>query len=202
MSAPIVAITGGIASGKSAAGRMFEELGRTLIDADAVARELVEPGQPALAEIRACFGEGVLLPDGRLDRRALRRRVFDDPDARRKLERILHPRIREVLRARSLAASGPYVLVAVPLLVESQGYDWVERILLIDVPEALQLARVMERDRIGPAEARAVLAAQASRAARWAVATDVIVNDGSLADLRRMVLALDLRWRAGLRRAS
>ena len=198
MSTPVVAVTGGIASGKSTVCAAFEALGRTVVDADQVSRELVEPGQPALREITRRFGNGVLDREGRLDRRALRERVFADAAARLDLEAILHPRIRELLQARAEAAPGPYALIAVPLLLETGAYGWVQRVLLVDVPEAVQLQRVMERDRVDAAQASAIVAVQAPRRARWGIATDVIINDGSLADIDRTVRALDARWAAGL----
>lgn len=198
MTTPVIAVTGGIASGKSTVCAAFESLGRTVIDADQLSRELVEPGQPALQEIISCFGQELLAADGRLDRRELRERVFADASARRDLEAILHPRIRELLRQRAESAPGPYALVAVPLLIETGAYAWVRRVLLVDVPEDVQRTRVMQRDAIDAAQASAILAAQADRRARWRVATDVIINDGSLADLARQAQRLDQRWSAQL----
>lgn len=189
-----IAVTGGIASGKSEVTRRFEARGIQVLDADLVSRELVEPGQPALAEIAARFGPGVLDPQGRLERRRLREIVFADPAARRELEAILHPRVRSTLQARAAQARGPYVLLAIPLLVESGHYPWVERVLLVDVPRALQLARVMRRDGVDAAAAEAMLAAQATRAQRLTRASDVIVNDGSLDDLDAAVARLHARW--------
>ncbi len=194
MTTPVIAVTGGIASGKSTVCAAFESLGRTVIDADQLSRELVEPGQPALQEIISRFGQELLAADGRLDRRELRERVFADASARRDLEAILHPRIRELLRQRAESAPGPYALVAVPLLIETGAYAWVRRVLLVDVPEDVQRTRVMQRDAIDAAQASAILAAQADRRARWRVATDVIINDGSLADLARQAKRLDQRW--------
>lgn len=198
MTTPVIAVTGGIASGKSTVCAAFESLGRTVIDADQLSRELVEPGQPALQEIISRFGQELLAADGRLDRRELRERVFADASARRDLEAILHPRIRELLRQRAESAPGPYALVAVPLLIETGAYAWVRRVLLVDVPEDVQRTRVMQRDAIDAAQASAILAAQADRRARWRVATDVIINDGSLADLARQAKRLDQRWSAQL----
>jgi dephospho-CoA kinase len=192
-----IAVTGGIASGKSEVTRRFEARGVEVLDADLVSRELVEPGQPALAEIAARFGAGVLDPQGRLERRRLREIVFADPAARRDLEAILHPRVRRTLQARAAQARGPYVLLAIPLLVESGHYPWVERVLLVDVPRALQLARVMRRDAVDATAAEALLAAQATRAQRLARASDVIVNDGSLEELDAAVARLHARWSAG-----
>ena len=189
-----IAVTGGVASGKSEATRRFEARGITVLDADLVSRELVEPGQPSLAEIVARFGAGILDAEGRLDRRGLRALVFADAAARRDLEAILHPRVRETLRTRAAAASGPYVLLAIPLLVESGHYPWVERVLLIDVPRDVQRARVMQRDGIDAAAADAMLDAQASRAERLARASDVIVNDAGLDHLEACVERLHARW--------
>lgn len=191
----IVAVTGGIASGKSAVTARFEALGVPVIDADLIAREAVEPGRPALAEIAARFGSELLGVDGRLDRAALRARVFADAGERRALEAILHPRVRQAMRERALAAEADYVVLAIPLLVESGQYDWVDRVLVVDAQEAVQVARVMARDGIGRAQAQAVLAAQAPRAARLAVASDVIVNDAGFGVLEAAVGRLDRRYR-------
>jgi dephospho-CoA kinase len=206
-----IAVTGGIASGKSEVTRRFEALGIAVVDADLVSRELVEPGQPALQEIVARFGAGMLAADGTLDRRALRAVVFSDAAARLDLEAILHPRVRATLRERAANAASPYVLLAIPLLVESvrkaQGtvqapaqrglrgdYDWVRRVLAVDVPVAVQLERVMRRDRVERDAALATIAAQASREARLAIATDVIVNDGALDALDPIVARLHQRY--------
>jgi dephospho-CoA kinase len=196
MGARVIAVTGGIASGKSEATRRFEARGAPVLDADLIARALVEPGQPALGEIVARFGPRIVDEKGALDRRKLRDVVFADPESRRHLEAILHPRIRQALRDGARDARGPYVLLAIPLLVESGHYDWVDRVLVIDVPEDVQLARVMQRDGVDRASAQGALAAQATRAARLARAHDVIVNDGSLADLDGAVGRLHARWQA------
>lgn len=190
-----IAVTGGIASGKTAVTQRFEALGVRVIDADLVSRELVEPGQVSLAEIVQRFGAQVLQPDSRLDRRALRQIVFGDAQARRDLEAILHPRVRERLRTDTDAASGAYVLLAIPLLAESTyPYDWLDRVLVVDVPRAVQVARVMRRDSVTQLEAEQSLAAQASRAARLALANDVIVNDGSIDALDAVVARLHLHY--------
>lgn len=189
-----IAVTGGIASGKSEVTRRFEARGIEVIDADLVSRELVEPGQPALAEIVQRFGPGVIDASGRLDRRALRSIVFADPAARRDLEAILHPRVRATLRDRAADASGPFVLLAIPLLVESGDYAWIERVLVVDVPRAIQIERVMRRDGVDRPAAEALLAAQASREARLARATDVIINDGPLPALDAAVERLHHRY--------
>lgn len=193
----IVAITGGIASGKSAASERFAALGVPVADADVAARQLVEPGMPALAEIVARFGAAICAADGQLDRRALRERVFSDAQARRDLEAILHPRIRAQLEHECRRASTPYALVAIPLLTEVGGraaYPWLSRIVLVDLPEAMQRTRLQVRDAISPALAAQMLAAQATRSQRLALADDVIDNSGSLAALDAQVLALHQRY--------
>lgn len=193
----IVAVTGGVASGKSAATRAFEALGITVADADVAARAVVEPGQPALEEIRSRFGSGFIQPDGRLDRAAMRERVFSDPAAKVELERLLHPRIRAWLRDACEQAAGPYVVTAIPLLAESGArttYPWLRRVLVVDAPAALQVARLMQRDAASADLARRMVASQASRAARLAIADDVIVNDGSPAQLEAAVGLLHRRY--------
>ena len=194
-----VGLTGGIASGKSAVADRFAARGIAVVDADVAARDVVAPGQPALAEIAAVFGDGVLQADGTLDRAALRRHVFDDDAARRRLEAILHPRIRVRMHEHAQRAGGPYVIVAIPLLAEGGGrlaYPWLDRILVVDVPREAQLARLVRRDGIEVALAERMVAAQADRASRLAIADDVIVNEGALALLDAEVDALDRRYRA------
>ncbi len=198
MSDCIIAITGGVASGKSTVDRLFHALGVVVADADVAAREAVAPGSEGLDEVVAAFGEGVLGVDGQLDRPAMRRRVFADADARRRLETIIHPRVRETLRNTCQAASGPYVIASIPLLAEGGGrdaYPWLQRILVVDVPETLQLARLLQRDGIDEALARTMIAAQASRRERLAIADDVLVNDGRLDALPPQVEALDRLYR-------
>jgi dephospho-CoA kinase len=196
VAARVVAVTGGIASGKSEATRRFEALGVPVLDADLIARALVEPGQPALAEIVARFGAQIVDELGALDRRKLRELVFADTQSRKQLEAILHPRVRQALRDGARDAAAPYVILAIPLLVESGHYGWVDRVLVIDVPAEVQIARVMARDRVDRISAEGTLAAQTSRAARLAVADDAIVNDGSLDDLGRAVARLHARYAA------
>lgn len=193
----IVALTGGIASGKSAVADRFAALGVEVIDADVVARELVAPGSAALAQIVAAFGMAALDAHGALDRRAMRERVFADPAARRTLEAILHPRVRTTLRERAMRRSAAYVLLAIPLLAESAPhYDWVDRVLVVDVPRETQIARLVSRDGVAPALAAAMLDAQASREQRLAIADDVIVNDGALERLDAEVAQLHARYSA------
>jgi dephospho-CoA kinase len=186
-----VGLTGGIASGKSAVAAEFARLGVPVIDTDALAREVVEPGQPALAAVVAEFGPGILGEDGRLDRRRLRAIVFADATRRRALEAILHPPIRALQRSRVLAVPAPYVVIAIPLLVEGgRGREDLDRILVVDCPRELQLARLLARDGETPAGAEAILAAQATRADRLAVADDVLDNAGPRAALGPSVAAL------------
>ncbi|WP_147653581.1 dephospho-CoA kinase [Vulcaniibacterium gelatinicum] len=194
----VVGLTGGVASGKSAVAERFAARGIVVVDADVLAREVVELGQPALAEVVAAFGPEVLGADGRLDRAAMRARVFADPQARKRLEALLHPRIREALRARCAAAPGPYAIAAIPLLAETdapEAYRFLDRVLVVDAPQEAQLERLMRRDGADRALALRMLAAQAGRAQRLAIADDVIVNDGPLEALEAHVAALDARYR-------
>jgi dephospho-CoA kinase len=198
MSAYVIGLTGGIASGKTAVSRRFEALGVEVADADAAARDAVAIGSDGLADVVDMFGPGVLAGDGNLDRPAMRKRVFADPDARKRLEGIIHPRVRELLHDACHRAQGPYVVAAVPLLAEAGGrraYPWLQRILVVDVPEAVQLARLLQRDGIDEALARGMIAAQATRAQRLAIADDVLVNDGPIDGLDAHVAALDRLYR-------
>ena len=185
-----VALTGGIASGKSTVADLFAALGVPVIDTDVIARQVVEPGQPALAEIAATFGPDVLDADGRLDRRRMRERIFTDPDAKRRLEAILHPAIRAEMERQSMAAQGPYQVLVIPLLTEGGRRDHVDRVLLVDVPEELQIQRLMMRDGVSHEQAQASLNAQATRAQRLALADDVIRNTGRVDGLREQVAEL------------
>ncbi|HEX5122608.1 MAG TPA: dephospho-CoA kinase, partial [Rhodanobacteraceae bacterium] len=189
-----VALTGGIASGKSEAARRFAALGAGVVDADVVARELVEPGMPALAEIAAAFGPQMLDANGSLERAEMRALIFGDNDARRKLEAILHPRVRAEMLVRTDAAKGPYALLVIPLLVETAGYDWVDRVVVVDLPRELQLARAIARDRMAPSLAEAMIDAQASREQRLAAADDVIDNSGTPDALGAQVAALHEKY--------
>lgn len=191
-----VALTGGIASGKSAVSDRFAALGAEVIDADLVSRELVAPNGAALGEIVDVFGRDVLAADGSLDRRMMRELVFADDSRRRTLESILHPRVRDVLRERAHARADGYAMLVIPLLVESGHYGWVDRVLAVDVARAVQRARLVARDGITPQLADAMLDAQASREQRLAIADDVIANDGTLADLDARVRPLHQRYLA------
>ncbi|HEU0278130.1 MAG TPA: dephospho-CoA kinase [Rhodanobacteraceae bacterium] len=191
----VVALTGGVAAGKSLVAGHFETLGIRVYDADRAAREVVAPGAPALAEIAAAFGTELLGADGGLRRRALRERIFADPAARQRLEAILHPRITTWLRTHAQADPGPYCVVVVPLLAHHRvDYGWVDRILLVDAPEALQAQRVMQRDAVSRAAARRMLDAQATRAERLAIADDVISNDGDATALGAKVARLHQQY--------
>ena len=193
----MIGLTGGIGSGKSTVADRFAALGVPVIDTDVIARRLTERGGEALDAIRAAFGESVMQPDGSLDRAALRRRVFVDADARRRLEAILHPRIRRAVGQALAALETPYAIVVIPLLVETQGYrDVLDRVLVIDCPEALQVERVMARNGLSRAEVEAILAAQATRAERLAVADDVLPNTAAPDALGAAVDALHARYLA------
>lgn len=193
-----IGLTGGIASGKSTVSRTFADLGVPVIDADEVAREVVAPGTPGLQSVVRRFGEQVLDSTGALNRGALRAVIFQDPQARRDLEAILHPRIRARMDDLADAAVGPYVVMAIPLLVEGgpsdRVGDRVDRILVVDTDESAQIQRVVSRDHVDEAQARAILAAQASRAQRLKVADDVLENRGSVAQLRQAVEKLHERY--------
>ena len=189
-----VALTGGIASGKSECAQRFAELGATVVDADVVARDLVAPGMPALNEIAAAFGTQMLDASGSLERTEMRALVFGDAEARRKLEAILHPRVRAEMLVRTDAAKGPYVLLVVPLYVETGGYDWADRVVVVDLPRELQLARAIARDAMAPSLAEAMIDAQASREQRLAIADDVIDNSGPPHALAPQVAALHERY--------
>jgi dephospho-CoA kinase len=189
-----IGLTGGIASGKSTVERRFVELGIPVINADDSSRAVVAPGQPGLEAVVSRFGTGVLTPDGELDRRALRSLVFQDPPRRRDLEAILHPLIRSDMERRAASAVGPYLVLSIPLLVEGGARDRVDRILVVDLDEALQLTRLMARDSVTADEARSIIAAQASRAARLKAADDVLVNSGTVPELRQAVDRLHERY--------
>ena len=194
----IVGLTGGVASGKSEVERRFRALGVPVADADLAAREAVAPGSPGLAEVVAAFGPEVLDAGGELDRAAMRRRIFNDDGARTRLEAIIHPRVRQALRAACEAAPGPYAIAAIPLLAEGgrAAYPWLHRVLVVDVPVAVQHARLLMRDGIDAALATRMIEVQATRAERLAIADDVLANDGPLETLDGVVAELDVRYRA------
>lgn len=189
-----IGLTGGIGSGKTAASDHFARLGAEVIDTDILSRELVEPGQPALDEIVARFGPKVLGADGRLDRSRLRERVFGDPGARQQLEGILHPRIRAAMLLRAERSQAPYIVFVIPLLFETGQQTLVDRVLLIDVPEDLQRARVAARDGLDDAQIAAVMAAQTDRSTRLRNADDIICNDGDIAGLRAEIAKMHRKY--------
>lgn len=195
----VIGVTGGVASGKSTVTRLFERLGVIVADADLAAREVVAVGSDGLAEVVRAFGPGIVAADGGLDRAAMRARVFADVAARKQLEAIVHPRVRARVRAVCGEAPGPYAIAAIPLLAEGGGrdaYPWLARILVVDVPVELQLSRLIQRDGVDEPLARSMIAAQASRAQRLAIADDILVNDGPLDALDAHVAALDRQYRA------
>lgn len=189
-----IGLTGGIASGKSLAAECFADLGVPVIDADLISRELVAPGTPLLEQIRQRFGDDFVDQRGELDRRRLREHIFDNPRARRELERILHPAIRDEMERRAEESEAPYVVLVIPLLLESGQRDLVDRVLVIDVPREMQLERLRRRDAAGIEQARKILGAQAGREQRLAMADDVISNTGSPASLCRAVEALHRKY--------
>lgn len=190
-----IALTGGVASGKSTVAALFTQLGVPVIDTDAVAREVVSPGSPLLGAVLDRFGRQLALPDGSLDRRALRALIVSDPAAKADLEALLHPAIRERVAELSRRLGGEYQLVAIPLLAETGTAGNYDRVLVVDCPPELQLARLQLRDRVPEAQARALLAAQASREARLALAHDVLHNTGEVAELVPQVERLHAKYR-------
>jgi len=201
-----IGLTGGIASGKSTVADLFAELDVAIIDTDVIAREVVAPGQPALDEISATFGNHLVDDDGELDRAALREIIFADDEARHRLEAILHPRIGAETRRQSDAAETTcrlpnrpkcgYQIIVIPLLVTSALREFVDRVLVVDCDEHTQIRRLTARDGGSEEQARRILAAQASRTERLAIADDVIDNDGNVAELRRQVAALHEIYRS------
>jgi dephospho-CoA kinase len=191
----VVGLTGGIGSGKSAAADEFGRLGASVVDTDRIAHELTQAGGAAIAEVERVFGRAAIDASGAMDRAKMRARVFADPAAKKALEALLHPMIREESRRLIRASQGPYVVHVVPLLIESADYrQRVDRVLVIDCPEALQIERVRARSGLPEHEVRAIMASQATRAERLAAADDVVDNSGSLDALRKQVAALHRRY--------
>lgn len=198
MSDFILGLTGGVASGKSTVEARFRALGVAIADADVAARMALAPDTPGLADVVRTFGAGVLRADGHLDRAAMRQRVFTDPQARRQLEAIVHPRVRARLQAECAAADGPYAIASIPLLAEGGGrlaYPWLGRILVIDVAPETQLRRLLQRDGIDETLARSMITAQATRAQRLAIADDILSNEGPPEALGPQIAALDRLYR-------
>jgi len=197
MSRVIIGLTGGVASGKSAVAVRFARLGAFICDADQAAREAVAPGSEGLAEVVAAFGPEVLSRDGCLDRAAMRQRIFTDAAAKRTLEAIIHPRVRTSMQAACQSANAIYAIAVIPLLAETghDAYPWLHRVLVIDVPAQLQLERLRGRDGIDATLAEQMIAAQATREQRRALADDIIVNNGTLEALDAPIMAMDARYR-------
>lgn len=195
-----IALTGGIASGKSIVADMFAERGAAIIDTDVIARELVQPGGAALEEIRERFGDQFIGPSGDLDRAAMRKLIFNNDQSRQDLEAILHPRIGAEVRRQAEIADGHYQVIVVPLLLGSPLLHYVDRVLVVDCEETTQLERLLARDAETAEQARRILAAQAGREERLAIADDIISNDGSISDTKRQVKKLDKRYRSLARR--
>lgn len=189
-----IGLTGGIGSGKTTASNHFASLGVPIIDTDLLARELVEPGMPALTEIALQFGDDILNPDGTLNRQVLRSKAFAADGSRRLLEDILHPRIRELAEARAAATTAPYCIIVIPLLVETPYPIAVDRVLLIDADEADQIRWVKQRDGLSDEEIRRILASQAARSERVKAADDIVLNRGDLPSLFRELDALHAKY--------
>lgn len=187
-----VGLTGGIASGKSTVAQHFETLGVPVLRTDAIARELTAPNTPALEQIKQHFGESYLSAQGTLDRKKLGRYIFSHPDERRWLEQLLHPRIRDVIKAQLRTLKAPYCIIEIPLLTESKNIDYVDRVLVVDAPKDLQIQRLQQRDQASQEEIENILAAQSSREARLKRADDVILNDGDAAMLLPQIEKLHL----------
>lgn len=192
----VVGVTGGIGSGKSAATAEFERLGITVIDADIVSRQVVMPGSPCLQAIAEHFGSDLLTDKGKLDRKALRQKIFSDPAEKDWLNSLLHPAIREEILAQLEQASSPYVILSAPLLLENNLDKYCQRVLVVDVPEELQLQRTIHRDESPKEEVKAIMKAQLSREARLRKADDILNNEGSIDELRRQVNQLHQRYLA------
>lgn len=185
-----VGLTGGIGSGKSTAATMFIQLGAAVVDTDLIARALLQKGQPLLESVRQHFGDSLFRPDGELDRSRLREQVFSRPDQLPILEQLLHPAIRQEVHAAIARLDAPYVLIAIPLLVEKGWQDVVDRVLVVDCAETQQLARAGERDGASPALIQRIMAQQVTRAERLAAADDILHNDGSIEALHAQVHTL------------
>ncbi|NOR40691.1 MAG: dephospho-CoA kinase [Gammaproteobacteria bacterium] len=190
----VVGLTGGIGSGKTTVADGFSALGIPVIDADQIAHELVEPGQPALDKIIAAFGVDCLTADGHLDRQSIREIVFKDELQRHRLEAILHPEIRQQIRSLIASIRTPYCIVVIPLLLETGQQDLVQRILVVDTPEEKQISRVAVRDKLSHNVVTAIMNSQLDRDTRLAAADDVIINDNGLESLPGKIAALHTRY--------
>ena len=189
-----IVLTGGIASGKTAVSDCFARLGVPVIDTDLIAREVVEPGQPALLRIAKVFGNNFLTSKGRLDRQKMRQAIFSDPNQKSHLEAILHPPIAAEVKRRVKQLDSPYCILVIPLYSQSSAYTWIDRVLVVDVDEEVQIKRVIARDQISRTQAKSILGAQTSRQGRLALTDDVIDNSGNLAELQNKVEALHNKY--------
>lgn len=192
----VIGLTGGIGSGKSEVSRRFQELGIDVVDADEAARVVVEPGQPALVEIAKRFGADILVEDGRLNRPRLRSIIFSTPEEKRWLEALLHPLINQEIRRQLTLTTSPYAILVSPLLLETRQHELVDRILVIDASEALQIARASSRDGNTREQIEAIMATQISRGERISRADDIIHNHGDLAELEQQVTEAHSRYLA------
>lgn len=190
----IIGLTGGIGSGKTTVSDLFAERGIEIIDADVIARQVVEPGTEALRAIAGHFGDSMLTAQGELDRAALRQRIFSDESAKRWLNALLHPRIRDAIQQQLGKAGGPYCILSAPLLLENNLHQLTDRVLVVDVSEATQIQRAMQRDNVTEKQIHAIIATQIDRQSLLQAADDVVHNEGSLESVRPQVDALDARY--------
>ncbi|RUO75871.1 dephospho-CoA kinase [Idiomarina seosinensis] len=202
MSAYVIGLTGGIGSGKSAASDFLSTKGIDIIDADIVAREVVAPGSECLLAIKNRFGDDVMMADGGLDRKALRDIVFSDEQQKQWLNQLLHPAIRTRILQQLEASRSAYVVLAAPLLLENGLDQYCDRVLVIDIPESLQVARTVKRDNSEPQQVEAIMAAQLNRSQRLQKADDVVVNDGDLDNLHQQLNQLDKNYRLAANRSG
>lgn len=192
----VVGLTGGIGSGKSVATAEFEKLGITIVDADVVARQVVMPGTPCLQAIEKHFGSRLLTESGELNRKALRQRIFSNPEEKDWLNKLLHPAIREEILTQLKQAQSPYVILSAPLLLENGLEKYCQRVLVVDVPESTQIERTIQRDESPKEEIEAIMKSQLNRNKRLQKADDILSNDGSIEELRRLVVKLHKRYLA------
>jgi len=189
-----VALTGGIGSGKSTVAKLFEKLGVSIIDADEIALRITEPNTYSFETIVEHFGKSIVKNDGTLDRRSLRNIIFKDINERKWLENLLHPVIREAMRARTLKADSPYCLLVIPLLAESKKIDFIDRVCVIDISQPLQIKRATERDHSPESDVEAIIASQCSNEKRLSIANDIIHNDDDLEHLKSQVFTLHKKY--------
>lgn len=194
MAAYLVGLTGGIGSGKSTVASLFAQLGIPGVDADIVAREVVAPGAPCLKQIQQHFGSQAISPSGELDRKWLRERIFSQPEEKNWLNQLLHPVIRQELLRQLAAINAPYALLIAPLLLENQLNRYTDRVLVVDVSEQMQLQRTLARDNVSEQQVSAIMASQLSRQARLELADDIIINEGTTAELQQQITTLHQQY--------